>query len=37
MKMAVIWVVTPCSLVEVYQHSEVLAAFIIMVMSSPDD
>jgi hypothetical protein len=28
-KMAVFWVVAPCSLVEVYQPSEVLAAFMI--------
>jgi hypothetical protein len=29
MKMAVFWVVAPCSLVEVYQRFEVLAASII--------
>jgi hypothetical protein len=29
MKIAVFWVVAPCSLVEVYQRSEVLAASII--------
>jgi hypothetical protein len=32
MKMAVFWVVAPCSLVEVYQRSEVLAAPIIRAM-----
>jgi hypothetical protein len=37
MKMAVFWVVAPCSLVEVTDVSEVLAASIIRVMSCPDD
>jgi hypothetical protein len=32
-KMAVFWVVAPCGLVEVYRHSEVLAASIIRKMS----
>jgi hypothetical protein len=33
-KMAVFWVVAPCSLVEVYRVSEVLAASIIRAMSN---
>jgi hypothetical protein len=36
MKMAVFWDVTPCSLVELYDVSELLAASIIRAMS-PDD
>jgi hypothetical protein len=35
MKMAVFWVVAPCSLAEVYQRLEVLAASIIRAMSKP--
>jgi hypothetical protein len=36
MKMAVFWVVVPCSLVEVYRRSEVLSASIIRAISLPD-